>query len=252
MLIQDITAYLDGVLNVANIADYCPNGLQIQGSADVKKIISGVSACQLLIERAIAERADMLLVHHGFFWKDENQRLIDIKYFRIAALIKHDINLLAYHLPVDMHNVYGNNVMLAQKLAITLVPDQTDDMVFAGTLVNAVSVVEFIARVENALNRKPLYVGPFEFDNSFNLIRKVAICSGGAESYIHRAYDLGVDAFITGEISEKTVHIARELGLHLFAAGHHATERYGIQALGDHLAEKFKLEHKFIDIANPI
>lgn len=239
----------DRYLNAAAIADYCPNGLQVQGRAEVRRIVSGVTASQALLDAAVEAQADLVLVHHGYFWKNEDPRVIGIKQRRLKTLLINDISLLAYHLPLDVHPEVGNNVQLARLLGLTvegqLEPDNPRSVGLVGSLPQAISAAEFAQRIEVALGRLPLVV------EGSRPINRVAWCTGGAQGYIEQAVAAGVDAYVTGEVSEPTVHIARENDLSFFAAGHHATERYGVQALGDYLAQRFDIEHIFIDVPNP-
>lgn len=239
----------DRFLNVAKIADYCPNGLQVQGRSQVQRIVSGVTASQALLDAAVEADADLVLVHHGYFWKNEDPRVVGIKQRRLKTLLCHDISLLAYHLPLDVHPEVGNNVQLARMLGLradgALEPDNPRSVGLVGSLDTPLSPADFSQRIAAALGREPLMVdGP-------GLIKRIAWCTGGAQGYIEQAVAAGVDAYLTGEVSEPTVHIARENGLSFFAAGHHATERYGVQALGDYLAKRFSIEHVFIDCPNP-
>lgn len=239
----------DRFLNAAKIADYCPNGLQVQGRSHVQRIVSGVTASQALLDAAVEADADLVLVHHGYFWKNEDPRVVGIKQRRLKTLLCNDISLLAYHLPLDVHPEVGNNVQLARVLGLTvegaLEPDNPRSVGLVGSLQTPLSPADFRQRISMALGREPLVVeGP-------KLIKRIAWCTGGAQGYIEQAVAAGVDAYLTGEVSEPTVHIARENGLSFFAAGHHATERHGVQALGDYLAERFAIEHVFIDCPNP-
>ncbi len=239
----------DRFLNSARISDYCPNGLQVEGRPQVQRIVSGVTASQALLDAAVDAGADVVLVHHGYFWKNEDQRVVGIKQRRLKTLLCNDISLLAYHLPLDVHPEVGNNVQLARVLELTvegpLEPDNPRSVGLVGSLETPLSPVDFMERIRTSLVREPLMVeGP-------NLIKRIAWCTGGAQGYIDQAVAAGVDAYLTGEVSEPTVHIARENGMSFFAAGHHATERYGVQALGDYLAKRFAIEHIFIDCPNP-
>ncbi|CAE6941679.1 radiation resistance protein YbgI [Pseudomonas marincola] len=237
-------------LNSASINDYCPNGLQIEGRPQVRKIVSGVTASQALIDAAIEAEADVLLVHHGYFWKGENPCVTGMKQRRLKALLANDISLLAFHLPLDVHPEVGNNVQLAAQLGITvegpLEPGNPRTVGLVGSLAEAQTAEEFAQRVKQVLGREPLLVaGP-------QMIRRVGWCTGGGQGYIDQAVAAGVDLYLTGEASEQTFHSARENAISFIAAGHHATERYGVQALGDYLARRFALEHQFIDCPNPI
>ena len=236
-------------LNSNGINDYAPNGLQVEGKAEIQKIVTGVTASQALIDYAATQGADAVLVHHGYFWKNENPCIRGMKGKRIKTLLLNDINLYAYHLPLDVHPELGNNAQLAALLGIeNLQPLESGAVSIPvwGELREPLSGVAFEHRIERALNRKPLAClnGP-------QLIRKIGLCSGGGQGYIDLAAAQGCDAFITGEVSEQTIHSAREQNIHFFAAGHHATERYGIQALGEWLAKEYGLVVEFKDIDNP-
>ncbi len=246
LLLQEIEQFL----NVNAISDYCPNGLQVEGKAQIKRIVSGVTASQALIDAAIELQADAILVHHGYFWKGEDQRIVGMKQRRIKALLTHDINLLAYHLPLDVHPEVGNNVQLAQRLGLTvtgpLEPGNPRSVGLIGTLNAPLSASDFAARIESVLGRAPLV-----FDQH-KPIQSVAWCTGGAQDYIEQAIAAGVDAYLTGEVSERTFHEAQENGISFFAAGHHATERYGVQALGEWLVKRFGIEHHYVECDNPV
>jgi dinuclear metal center YbgI/SA1388 family protein len=239
----------DRFLNAAKIPDYCPNGLQVEGRPQVRRIVSGVTASQALLDAAVEANADVVLVHHGYFWKNEDPRVVGMKQRRLKTLLSNDISLLAYHLPLDVHPEVGNNVQLARLLGLTvegaLDPDNPRSVGLVGSLDTPLAPAEFMQRVQIALGREPVMV------EGAGLIRRVAWCTGGAQGYIDQAVTAGVDAYLTGEISEPTAHIARENELSFFAAGHHATERYGVQALGEYLAKRFAIEHLFIDCPNP-
>ncbi|VAW96774.1 GTP cyclohydrolase 1 type 2 homolog YbgI [hydrothermal vent metagenome] len=252
----DIINYCDDLLETSQFKDYCPNGLQVEGSGDVTKIVTGVTASQALIDAAIEASADMLLVHHGFFWQGENPNIIGIKQRRIKHLLQANINLVAYHLPLDAHPLLGNNAQLANVLNLEVEGrfggSEGDSMAIAmhGRVVDKITAVQFAASISEALNRQVLHIAPdLEKKQS---IQTVAWCTGAAQGYIEKAVELGVDAFITGEASEQTAHIARESNIHFFAAGHHATERYGVKALGEHLSQHLDIDQCFIDIDNPI
>ena len=249
--IDQFVALADSLMNPAAFSDYCPNGLQVRGRSTVQKLVCGVTANQALIDAAAAAGADVLLVHHGFFWKGEDPCLTGIKYRRIKRLIDHDINLVAYHLPLDAHPELGNNARLAALLGIEvgggLEPGNPLSVGNTGRLSAPMAAGEFCARVATVLDREPLLVAAGD-----RPIETVAWCTGAAQGYIDRAAVLGVDAYLSGEISEPTVHSARELGVHYIAAGHHATERYGVQALGQHLASELGLAYEFIDINSPV
>ncbi|SFP88180.1 Nif3-like dinuclear metal center hexameric protein [Pseudomonas borbori] len=237
-------------LNAARISDYCPNGLQIEGRPQVRRIVSGVTASQALVDAAVAAEADVLLVHHGYFWKGENPCITGMKQRRLKTLLSNDISLLAYHLPLDVHPEVGNNVQLAAQLEITvegpLDPDDPRSVGLLGSLSEPMSPRDFARRVQEVLGREPLLVEGLE------MVRRIGWCTGGGQGYIDQAIAAGVDLYLTGEASEQTFHSARENGISFIAAGHHATERYGVQALGDYLARRFAIEHLFIDCPNPI
>lgn len=249
--LKTIVSRLDQLLRPGQFTDYGPNGLQVEGKARVERIITGVTACQRLIDRAVRDEADLLLVHHGYFWRGEDPTITGLKRNRVRALLEHGISLVAYHLPLDAHPQLGNNAQLAKRLGLKVTgcfaPHNGE---FIGMLgepeapMSADGMAELLAR---KLRREPLLVrgGPAR-------IRSVAWCTGAAQDYIEQAVQAGADAYITGEVSERTVHIARESGIHFFAAGHHATERYGVQAIGRLLAREFGLRHKFVDIDNPV
>jgi len=231
--------------------DYCPNGLQIEGRQEISRLVSGVTACQDLLDKAVEEGADAILVHHGYFWKGEDPTLTGRRRQRTATLIKHDINLLAYHLPLDAHPEFGNNAQLAKRLGLeTLGSLGGEDRSIVGNWGNFSAPLtgeELGSLLKQVLGREPLHIV-----GTNNQISRVAWCTGAAQGYIEQAIEQGVEAYITGEVSESTVHIAREAGIHFFAAGHHVTERYGVQALGTKLAQQLGIEHQFIDIDNPV
>lgn len=241
---------INQLLNAKEIADYCPNGLQVDGSKPIKTIVTGVTACQALIDQAIALNADALIVHHSYFWKNEAQTITGIKYQRIKKLIQHNVALLAYHLPLDIHPHLGNNAQLVDRFELCHPqPFDTGTPTPLGLLATTAENITFATlanKIEQSLQRKPMIVEAHQ-----RPIHKVAICSGGAQDFIEHAYHAGADVYISGEISERTTHIARELGINYLSAGHHATERYGVQALGNYLAKAYGLTHHFIDIDNP-
>lgn len=248
--LTQLVDYADELLSARDFSDYCPNGLQVEGRAKVSRIVAGVTASQALLEQAIEAGADLVLVHHGYFWKGEDPRLVGMKARRLATLLGAGVSLLAYHLPLDAHPEYGNNVQLAKRLGLTVEGafDTGGGLALGlhGRPARPLSAAEFSTVIETALKRAPLHV-----PGGAEPIRRVAWCTGAAQGFIERAAAEGVDAYVSGEISEPTAHVARELGLHYFAAGHHATERYGVQALGEHLAARFGLDYRFIDVPNP-
>lgn len=245
---------LNQILKPELIKDYCPNGMQVEGRDSVQKIVTGVTASQALIEAAIAKEADALLVHHGYFWKGEPASIKGMKAKRLKALIQNDINLYAYHLPLDIHPTLGNNAQLAQLLDIHVqggLEGHPQSVAMYGELNQPQNANEFAEKIEQVLARKPLHISPNE-DALFQPIKKVGWCTGGGQDYIELAASQGCDAFISGEISERTTYIAREMGIHYFSAGHHATERYGVKALGEYLAKEYQFDVEFIDIDNPV
>jgi dinuclear metal center YbgI/SA1388 family protein len=245
-----LVAEADRYLGSAKVQDYCPNGLQVEGCPQVSRIVSGVTASQALLDAAVEAGADLVLVHHGYFWKGENPCVVGIKQRRLKTLLKHDISLLAYHLPLDLHPEVGNNVQLARQLDITvegpLDPNNPKVVGLVGSLDEPMSARDFARKVQEVMGREPLLV------EGSPVIRRVGWCTGGGQGYIDQAIAAGVDLYISGEASEQTFHSARENDISFIAAGHHATERYGVQALGDYLARRFALEHVFIDCPNPV
>ncbi|MGD8641012.1 MAG: Nif3-like dinuclear metal center hexameric protein [Gammaproteobacteria bacterium] len=249
--LADLTNYTNDLLEIAQFNDYCPNGLQVEGKSEVQTIISGVTASQAFLDAAIDDGADALLVHHGYFWKGEDPCITGMKKRRLARLLQADVSLLGYHLPLDAHPDYGNNAQLARLLGLNTEGrfgrGPGDELGVYGVLEQPMSPEALAGHLKARLGRAPLHI-----PGTAPEIRTVAWCTGAAQSYIEQAVSTGVDAFISGEISEQTVHVARETGIHYYSAGHHATERYGVQALGEHLAAHFGIAHRFIDIDNPV
>lgn len=247
--LTQLVQYLDYYLGCNQIKDYCPNGLQVEGKPEINKIITGVTASQALIDAAIEHQADAVIVHHGHFWRGEEPTIVGMKRNRIKVLLDNDVSLLAYHLPLDVHPMLGNNAQLANLLGITidttLNPNDPSIIGLQGHLPMALSVTEFASRVEQELNRKPMVV------DSGKPVQKIGWCTGGGQGYIDQAVASGVDLFLTGEASEQTFHSAVENGISFIAAGHHATERYGVKALGEHIARLYGVDHQFINIDNP-
>lgn len=248
---DELAGYLAQALNIAQYRDYCPNGLQVEGRARIGLLVSGVTASLALIEAAIELQADAVLVHHGYFWRGEDARIIGSRKKRLKALLANDINLFAYHLPLDAHPEWGNNAQLARQLSLAGTGRFGEDKL--GWLGRPQSdagirtVGELAGLIQRRLGREPLVIG-----NVDQPVDTVAWCTGAAQGMLAQAIDAGVSAYISGEISEPTVHLARETGVAYIAAGHHATERYGVQALGAHLAEQFGIRHHFIDDDNPV
>lgn len=247
MLLTELRDYIESQLEVSRFRDYCPNGIQVEGKPEVRRIASGVTASQRLLDAALDWGADAVLVHHGYFWRGEAPAISGIKKQRIARLLAADVSLLAYHLPLDAHPVLGNNAQLAARLGL-IEQGRFGEQPIAchGELKTAQTLAEWGRVIGQQLQRPPLIVGDLE-----RPLRRIAWCSGGAQSYFEQAIELGVDAFLTGEISEPQCHLAEETGVAFISAGHHATERYGVQALGEHLAEHFALTHRFFDLTVP-
>ena len=249
--LKALVDYTNTLLSIDSFSDYCPNGLQVEGRQAVTKLVSGVTASMALIDAAIEAEADALIVHHGYFWKGEDACITGMKRKRIQRLLSSETSLIAYHLPLDGHTELGNNAQLALKLGIEPQGNFGDDdglkLAMLGQLPHPMTALDLGELITERLGRAPLHIHGGAAD-----ISRVGWCTGAAQSYIESAATQGLDAFISGEISEQTVHSARELGIHYFSAGHHATERYGIQALGDYLAAQFSLQHQFIDIDNPV
>jgi dinuclear metal center YbgI/SA1388 family protein len=249
--LEALVDYTNELLAAKNFRDYAPNGLQVEGRADVGLIVSGVTASLELIEAGIAAGADALLVHHGYFWNGEDARITGMKRRRLQRLLGTDTSLLAYHLPLDAHPEMGNNAQLGRVLGFETTGSLgTDDgmaLGCSGLLPEPLDGQALAGLIEHRLGRTPLHI-----PGRHNPVQTVGWCTGAAQSYIGEAVAQGLDAFVSGEISEQTVHVARECGIHYYSAGHHATERYGVRALGEHLAGHFGIRHRFIDIANPV
>lgn len=247
----ELELYLNDTLQIAQFRDYCPNGLQVEGRSEIRKLASGVTASQAFLEAARDWGADAVLVHHGYFWKNEDARIIGIKRKRLGLLINHDINLFGYHLPLDAHPELGNNAQLGK--ALGFVADGrdgrfgNDQLGWLGTPPRDMTLGELAAHVEATLGRAPLMLG-----DANRLVKRVAWCTGGAQGYFEAAIAAGADVYISGEVSEPTTHLAHESGVGYLAAGHHATERGGARALGEHVASVFGLEHRFFDMPNPV
>jgi dinuclear metal center YbgI/SA1388 family protein len=245
---QELQTYLDNLLECGRVKDYCPNGLQVEGRDEVRRIVCGVTASLALVEHAAALQADAILVHHGWFWRGEDGRVTGFRKARMAKLLAHDINLFGYHLPLDLHPELGNNAQLAKRLGWTISGRCGEyDLVFLGEPSSPTTAGQFTHDVGVGLAREPLLIG-----DGNRHVKRIAWCTGGAQGSFEQAIQAGVDIYVSGEISEPTVHLARESGVAYLAAGHHATERYGIAALGEHLAARFGLDVHFIDLDNPV
>ena len=244
---RDIEAHLASLLAVEGFKDYGPNGLQVQGTDQVRHLVSGVTASLALIDAAIGAGADTILVHHGLFWRGQDGRLTGWLRDRVARLLAANVNLLAYHLPLDAHPVHGNNAQLGLRLGLRADARFGEQQLgFIGPAGDAISAAELARQATSVLGRAPTWLG-----GDGRPLRRVAWCTGGAQGYFEAAIAAGADAFITGEISEPQAHLARETGVAFLACGHHATERYGAPALGAHLADVFGISHQFIEIDNP-
>lgn len=240
--------YLAEFLQVNDFRDYCPNGLQVEGRGEINRIVTGVTASAALIEAAVADGADALIVHHGYFWRGEDARITGMRRRRLGLLFQHNLNLFAYHLPLDAHSEVGNNATLARQLGLEIATRFGDQNVATlGTVASGSTVASFARTITEKLGRPPMVIG-----DAARPLRRIAWCTGGAQGMFEQAIALNVDAYLSGEISEQTVHLARESGVAYIAAGHHATERYGVQALGEHLAQRFGVQHRFIEIENPV
>ena len=248
MQLIEIRDYIASLLETSRFRDYCPNGIQVEGRPQVRRVATGVTASHRMLQAATAWGADAILVHHGYFWRNEDAAISGIKKRRIAHLLQHDISLLAYHLPLDAHAELGNNAQLGRRLGFV---EQgrfgEQNIACYGDLAQAQTLVQLTAYIAHSLQHHPQVIG-----EESRTIRRIAWCTGAAQGYFEEAIALGVDAFLTGEISEQNVHVACETGVAFIAAGHHATERYGIKALGEHLAAQFAVEHQFFDLDIPV
>jgi dinuclear metal center YbgI/SA1388 family protein len=244
---DDIDTWLRELLAVDRFKDYGPNGLQVQGGPTVRRVASGVTASLAFIEAAIDAGADTLLVHHGLFWRGQDGRLTGWLRERVARLIRHDLNLFAFHLPLDAHPRVGNNAQLGLRLGLqvhTTFGEQALGVMGAAGALD--TPARLAAQVAQVLGREPVVA-----EGDGRPLRRIAWCTGGAQSAFEAAIAAGADAYLTGEISEPQAHLARETGVAFLACGHHATERFGAPALGAELAAHFDLEHMFIDLPNP-
>ena len=249
--LNEIIQWCDSTLKAAEFKDYAPNGLQIEGKAEVKKILCAVTASQSAIEAAIAQQADLLLVHHGYFWKGEAYPITGMRGKRIKTLIQNDISLVGYHLPLDAHPTLGNNAAIADLLELqnieALDPSERHPIGNIGYLKQPVSAEMFKALLTEKLGFETIHLAAGK-----TKIQKVGFCTGGAQDFIEKAAAQDCDAYISGEVSERTFYQAQELNVHYFACGHHATERYGVQRLGKAIAEQFNIEYSYFELNNPI
>lgn len=250
-LVSELQIFLDQELKSKTIKDYAPNGLQIEGGKSCQRLAVAVTASRAVIEQAIAVGAQVLLVHHGLFWQGQSPCLAGAQRERVALLLKANITLLAYHLPLDVHLQWGNNAQLAKHLDIEVIAQHSVDgvngLLWQGRLAEPVDPETLIQQWQPRLLRQPVLLG-----DKKRQIQNLAWCTGGAQKYFQQAIELGVDAYISGEVSEPQYHLAHETGVRFLACGHHATERYGVLALGQVLADQFGLQWQFIDENNPV
>lgn len=248
MRLTELTEHLDAMLNVALFRDYCPNGLQVEGRAEVARVVCGVTASQELLDRAVSDGADAIVVHHGYFWRGEDGRVTGLRKRRLATLLRNDISLLAYHLPLDAHPQLGNNAQLGLLAGWTgEARFGEQDLGWLGRPAEVASAAGIAGLLAERLQRPPMLVGDGNRE-----VRRVAWCTGGAQGYFEQAIAAGADVYVSGEISEQTVHLARESGVPYIAAGHHATERYGPRALAAYLRDTLGLDASFVDLDNPV
>lgn len=239
---------MDALLEPGRFRDYCPNGLQVEGKPQIKRLASGVTASLALIERAVDDGADALIVHHGLFWRGDDMRVVGTRRARLARLLSAEMNLFAYHLPLDAHPTLGNNAQLGTRLGLVAEASFGEqDLGRVAAIEEPLTAASFAARVGVALGREPLLLG-----DATRQVRLIAWCTGGAQGYFEAAIAAGADLYLSGEASEQTTHLARESGVPFVAAGHHATERYGACALAEYLAQRFGVSHCFHDIDNPV
>jgi dinuclear metal center YbgI/SA1388 family protein len=249
--LPDVIAYLDELLEIGNFQDYGPNGLQVPGSSELSVVVTGVSAHRELFERAAAERAQLVVAHHGLFWDFHPRSIGPAMKERLRILFDADISLAAYHLPLDAHPEVGNNALICAALGLERGEPFSEhkgrSVGFVGRSAEGVPFAELRSRCAEAFGQEP-----FVFDCGPEIVHSVGIVSGGAESSFREAIDLGLDAFLTGEVAEHVMAEAREGGVHYIAGGHYATERFGIRRLGELVSERFRIEHRFVEIPNPI
>jgi dinuclear metal center YbgI/SA1388 family protein len=244
----DLVRYLDGLLDASAIKDYCPNGLQVEGAPVVSRAVFAVTASLAVVDQAAAEGAQALIVHHGWFWRGEDPRVVGPRRRRLARLLAADLNLIGYHLPLDLHPELGNNAQFGSRMGWHVDRTGGDRNLLAfAELETPVAAARLGEQLHERLDRAPLLVG-----NLQRQVKRIAWCTGAAQDMLDAAIEMGADAFVSGEISERTTHLAREAGVVYAAAGHHATERFGVQALGKHLAERFGIDATFIDDPNPV
>ena len=246
---DELASYMDMQLDSQRFQDYGPNGLQVEGKANIGKIVSGVTASLALIQKAVALKADAIIVHHGLFWRGQDGRIVGWMKERLKHLLVHEINLYAYHLPLDASPTMGNNAMLGKLLGLEVQTYTAEQGLLAiGQPVGgkAISLEQLTQKIQTQLGRAPTVI-----PGNDRVLNKIAWCSGGGQGFFEAAIAAGADAYITGEISEPQVHYARETGVAYLACGHHATERFGVQALAEHIAAHFGLKHQYIEVDNP-
>jgi dinuclear metal center YbgI/SA1388 family protein len=244
---ETLAKHLAETLDINRFRDYCPNGLQVEGKPRIRRLVTGVTASLALLEAAIEVNADAVLVHHGYFWRGEDPRVVGNRRNRLKLLLDHEVNLYAYHLPLDAHPELGNNAQLAVRLGFEADGRFGEqDLGWYGKC-GAQSVAELVEVVQRELGRQPQLIGDPD-----QAVGRVAWCTGAAQNSFEQAIEAGASVYLSGEISEQTVHLARESGVAYLACGHHATERFGVQALGGYLSSRFGVDHQFIDIANPV
>lgn len=242
----ELEKIISNVLNTKNIQDYAPNGLQVAGCRLIKSVITGVTASQELLKSAIQKKAEAVIVHHGYFWKNEPLVIKGIKKNRLKMILENDINLYSWHLPLDIHPKLGNNAQLGNLLGIKIVGNITPLLLW-GKFPESISGTQLENLIHKKLNRKPFWYG----ETGPNHISNIAWCTGAGQSLIDKAAEFGVDAFITGDVSEPTIHSAKEQKIHFYAAGHHATECGGILSITKWLKENTHLSVSFTNISNP-
>jgi len=244
---DELVTYLNEFLAVSQFEDVTPNGLQVEGKAEIRKIVLGVSASERLFREAVRRKADAVLLHHGFFWKSDPHPYVirGVRRRRLATLLTNDLNLLAYHLPLDAHPEVGNNIQILKRLNIP--PLEAVEVGYIGYISRYTELDDLIARISDLFAAKPLVL-PF----GKKQVEKILVISGSSSPACEKAADLGIDTFLGGDIREEQVRVCEELGLNFIAAGHYNTEKFGVQALGQHLTEKFGIETEFVDIPNPI
>ena len=249
--LAELAGYLDEYLDAGSIPDYGPNGIQVEGRSEVRRIVTGVSACLELFEKAEELSADAVLVHHGIFWQGMPYELTGVQFRRVEALIRSGISLLAYHLPLDRHGEVGNNAVAARRLGLAdLEPFgayEGTHVGWGGRFEEPIAFGAFVSACADLYERDPTAFGDRDAP-----IRRVGIISGGAQKQFHEAIALGLDAFVTGEVSEWVMNLARESGVGYVSAGHYATERLGVRELGSHLGEKYGIDVRYHDVPNPV